>query len=48
MQFLNILCKLAQCPYFHKNVISISSLDVTLCLQCFDAVGWAAGRASNL
>ena len=21
---------------------------VTLCLQCFDAVGWAAGRASGL
>ena len=22
--------------------------DVKLCLQCFDAVGWAAGRASGL
>ena len=22
--------------------------EVTFCLQCFDAVGWAAGRASGL
>jgi len=22
--------------------------DLTICLQCFDAVGWAAGRASGL
>ena len=21
---------------------------ITICLQCFDAVGWAAGRASGL
>ena len=28
---------------FHHNYPSQS-----LCLQCFDAVGWAAGRASGL
>ena len=27
---------------------SSSSLLVAWCLQCFDAVGWAAGRASGL
>ena len=28
---------------------SITSSDATIdCLQCFDAVGWAAGRASGL
>jgi len=26
----------------------ISILCLILCLQCFDAVGWAAGRASGL
>jgi len=25
-----------------------SSSSVVYCLQCFDAVGWAAGRASGL
>jgi len=25
-----------------------SVLSTLLCLQCFDAVGWAAGRASGL
>ena len=24
------------------------AFDIQLCLQCFDAVGWAAGRASGL
>ena len=27
---------------------NISLLGVLMCLQCFDAVGWAAGRASGL
>jgi len=30
---------------FKKN---ISVADATICLHCFDAVGWAAGRASSL
>jgi len=27
---------------------SLQVSDLTVCLQCFDAVGWAAGRASGL
>jgi len=27
---------------------SQGSVAAVLCLQCFDAVGWAAGRASGL
>ena len=30
--------------YLHILTIAFSAL----CLQCFDAVGWAAGRASGL
>ena len=30
---------------FYKIIISFV---LALCLQCFDAVGWAAGRASGL
>jgi len=26
----------------------LSEFDQTICLQCFDAVGWAAGRAPGL
>ena len=33
--------------YFAKNVASII-FPFSSCLQCFDAVGWAAGRASGL
>ena len=39
---------------FHNlEVCSVSSFNVfftlcCICLQCFDAVGWAAGRASGL
>jgi len=29
-----------------RNIAEFSMQDV--CLQCFDAVGWAAGRASGL
>jgi len=28
--------------------ISVGLSSLSLCLQCFDAVGWAAGRASGL
>jgi len=32
-----------------KNITpELVSRTFTLCLQCFDAVGWAAGRASGL
>ena len=41
----NILVKIlhlsSSCIYTLYTVL-------TLCLQCFDAVGWAAGRASSL
>jgi len=29
-------------------IIIIIIIIVIICLQCFDAVGWAAGRASGL
>ena len=29
-------------------VVVVVVVAVALCLQCFDAVGWAAGRASGL
>jgi len=29
-------------------ILIIISIPSPLCLQCFDAVGWAAGRASGL
>ena len=32
----------------HELHISLSLLVQRHCLQCFDAVGWAAGRASGL
>jgi len=28
--------------------MAVISQEERLCLQCFDAVGWAAGRASGL
>ena len=30
------------------DVFSVTQSAVSVCLQCFDAVGWAAGRASGL
>jgi len=37
-----------KCPKFKKQItIHILTLKL-LCFQCFDAVGWAAGRASGL
>ena len=41
-------------PHFMPNALSVTTLPIhpglgqALCLQCFDAVGWAAGRASGL
>ena len=31
----------------HRLSIYTTVIIMTLCLQCFDAVGWAAGRASG-
>ena len=28
--------------------VSVFAFSALICLQCFDAVGWAAGRASGL
>jgi len=46
----------ARCPSCHPtnsvkalNIMIITELLILFCcLQCFDAVGWAAGRASGL
>ena len=40
----------AQCPFSSENFVTSILVQVTVdkCLQCFDAVGWAAGRASGL
>ena len=32
----------------HVSLVSIIDCCITLGLQCFDAVGWVAGRASGL
>jgi len=32
----------------HCITVFVDVLHSILCLQCFDAVGWAAGRASGL
>ena len=34
--------------HFHLQIILNMVFEFGLCLQCFDAVGWAAGRASGL
>jgi len=35
--------------YLNTQIINILQyVYTTVCLQCFDAVGWAAGRASGL
>ena len=33
---------------YFKSIYYIHTCVKALCLQCFDAVGWAAGRASGL
>jgi len=40
---VSVLCSLSYLLLFVDCIIILSS-----CLQCFDAVGWAAGRASGL
>jgi len=35
------------CPTFWRRSI-FAIIYTIICLQCFDAVGWAAGRASGL
>ena len=34
--------------YIFLNIISLFVYLKRFCLQCFDAVGWAVGRASGL
>jgi len=34
--------------YTEYNVYISDFIFLTVCLHCFDAVGWAAGRASGL
>ena len=38
----------SHCMLLHCNYQYIIMSTVYFCLQCFDAVGWAAGRASGL
>jgi len=33
---------------FLRAFSALSAFSALMCLQCFDAVGWAAGRASGL
>ena len=42
---VHIVCILCTCK---TVIVNINLQSVYLCLQCFDAVGWAAGRASGL
>ena len=42
-------CKVPAFGMMHTGLgYPASGLLVTMCLQCFDAVGWAAGTASGL
>ena len=43
-----ILVNLHQLTYPVKNLMIVFRFGFAECLQCFDAVGWAAGRASGL
>ena len=45
-QTINIVCRKTQ--RVHRLRFTIIVTDVEMFLQCFDAVGWAAGRASGL
>jgi len=50
--------KMAKCTFWYQltqvvldkvqTAVKMLCVCVCLCLQCFDAVGWAAGRASDL
>ena len=46
----NNICFLQQtCTHTHTRLMALFlGLQCFVCLQCFDAVGWAAGRASGL
>ena len=35
------------CVYYITLVLIVYQLPLTVCLQCFDAVGWASARASG-
>jgi len=49
-KYINILALEMASPgnQQYSNCIGALSLYDCVCLQCFDAVGWAAGRASGL
>jgi len=36
------------CLAFFAKIFSENQTSIIICLQCFDAVSWAAGRASGL
>ena len=36
------------CPIFKYKLYHLNLVAFSTCLQCFDAVGWVAGRASGL
>jgi len=44
------LCPLASNPdsLWAASLFCVTVVDIIFCLQCFDAVGWAAARASGL
>jgi len=44
-QLVRTACRLC---FYRAFEIKLQVATVTSCLQCFDAVGWAAGRASGL
>ena len=44
----NVAVKLATERVYSLSVFFLSSVFLVTSLQCFDAVGWAAGRASGL
>jgi len=48
--FKNLILLHALCSYVNQFLFNINNLELpfAVCLQCFDAVGWAAGRASGL
>ena len=47
LEVTNINFLIAHFATIYENIISLH-VSLTFCLQCFDAVGWAAGRASGL
>jgi len=43
-----VCCAIWHHQCFGKIPGNFPSFPISFCLQCFDAVGWAAGRASGL